>query len=259
MTKVQKNNVQNTYSQPKRQKSVITYLQNKTDENLSAVFQLYKDVADNCARKYFNKYPIDKQDIIQEAYISLIEALQTYQEEKALFSTYAENCIKYRLLDYVSTYKSLYYSLHFRRLLTALRKEKNKLKLREDENIPIEQLSIIAKNLNTSMTNIIQANNALNIRFVHQTEEGENIIELCPDKRPNAERQYIAQEMKSHWKNLLHLLTEREKTVIIKHYFQGLTLEKIGQELHLTKERARQINKSALEKIQKDYKIKFNL
>ena len=258
MIKEQTNDMQSAQLRSERQESVIKYLKNKTDENLSVVFQKHRDIADRCARRYFNTYSLNEQDLSQEAYLSLLEALLTYKEEKSLFSTYAETCIRYRLQDYVSKHKYLYLSSHFKRLMASIRKERNKLKLKDDKEISIEQISNIAEKLNTSITNVSQAISVLNIRFVRQTEDGEDIAELYADRRPNAENQYIAKEKKLYLRNSLHLLNDREQTVIIKYYFQNLTFEKIGQELNLTKERVRQINKSALEKLYQDYKIKFN-
>lgn len=52
---------------------------------------------------------------------------------------------------------------------------------------------------------------------------------------------------------LLDVLTEREKTVISRYFgfgsSEGMTLEEIGKELNLTKERIRQIKEGALKKL----------
>lgn len=55
---------------------------------------------------------------------------------------------------------------------------------------------------------------------------------------------------------LMNVLTEREKTVIEKYFGIGsekeLTLEEIGKELHLTKERVRQIKEKSLKKMRSE-------
>ena len=62
--------------------------------------------------------------------------------------------------------------------------------------------------------------------------------------------------MKGDVNKLLSTLSEKERDIIIKRYGfndrEPMSLNSIGEEYHLTKERIRQIEKSALEKLKRN-------
>jgi len=67
--------------------------------------------------------------------------------------------------------------------------------------------------------------------------------------------------LKKHLENVMSILSEREK-LIINYYFgidgESMTLEVIGEEFNLTKERIRQIKESAIRKIRNNVGDIFN-
>lgn len=85
-------------------------------------------------------------------------------------------------------------------------------------------------------------------------EDGDELIEIIEDPnaiRPDEDRS-SQEEMKDSIGKVLSVLSEREKS-IIEMYFglngSALTLEEIGEEFNLTKERIRQIKEKAIRKI----------
>ena len=98
---------------------------------------------------------------------------------------------------------------------------------------------------------------------MHINEEGDTLIDII--KNPDAEMPDEIFNSKDMLKNklmgLLDSLDERER-VIVEDYF-GLsgtprTLEDIGGDFNLTKERVRQIKEKALRKLRNDSSILFD-
>lgn len=56
-------------------------------------------------------------------------------------------------------------------------------------------------------------------------------------------------DLKEKIKNVLHTLSAREEQVIHLRFMEGMTLQDIGKEMNLTKERVRQIEVKALRKL----------
>jgi len=62
----------------------------------------YKRKATICARKFYILGG-DDEDLLQEAMLGLLKAVRTFDDEKgATFSTYAETCIRRRLMDVIN-------------------------------------------------------------------------------------------------------------------------------------------------------------
>jgi len=67
-------------------------------------YRRYKNRVKNILRKY-NIQPLDREDLIQEGMIGLFHAIETFDHKKgAKFSTYANVCIKNRILNALSSY-----------------------------------------------------------------------------------------------------------------------------------------------------------
>jgi RNA polymerase sigma factor (sigma-70 family) len=93
---------------------------------------------------------------------------------------------------------------------------------------------------------------------VGEDETGESILDFMPDERANFEEKTIEQDLsqkrKAKFKQAMETLKERERAVIEKRYFNEKvqSLESIAQELNLTTEGVRQIEKRAIKKLQKE-------
>lgn len=84
----------------------------------------------------------------------------------------------------------------------------------------------------------------------------EDLFEASPDNRSNEQEIVHAQEQKVHQVNrLLEYLEPREQQIIrmragLDNNSEGMTLEEIGQQLGITKERVRQLNVRIMKKLQ---------
>jgi RNA polymerase sigma factor (sigma-70 family) len=83
----------------------------------------------------------------------------------------------------------------------------------------------------------------------------EDMFEATADSRSNEREQLNTQEQAANRVNrLLETLDERERQIIrmragLDNYSEGMTLEEIGQQLGITKERVRQLNVRIMNKL----------
>lgn len=87
---------------------------------------------------------------------------------------------------------------------------------------------------------------------VGENEETE-LIEFVPDPNVNTEEIVINDQLKDDLKRVISTLTEREQKIIDKRFGlttgKEMTLEQIGKEFNVTRERIRQIEEKALRKL----------
>ncbi len=65
----------------------------------------YKNVVRAIARRFF-LYGGETDDLIQEGMIGLYSAIESYNSQRSLFSTYARRCIRNKILDAVKSNRS---------------------------------------------------------------------------------------------------------------------------------------------------------
>ena len=84
--------------------------------------------------------------------------------------------------------------------------------------------------------------------------EDNSLIDVLPNEdSPNADRGLINESRSVEVQRALATLTPREADILRKFFGIGMsekTLEEIGEDLHLTRERVRQIKEKAIRKLQ---------
>ncbi|MDE6276428.1 MAG: sigma-70 family RNA polymerase sigma factor [Clostridia bacterium] len=71
------------------------------EKAMEELLEKYKRLVNSIARSFFLK-GVDTDDIVQEGMIGLLKAINTFNlDGKVSFITYAHECIKNRLLDYI--------------------------------------------------------------------------------------------------------------------------------------------------------------
>ncbi|MBQ7698082.1 MAG: sigma-70 family RNA polymerase sigma factor [Paludibacteraceae bacterium] len=86
--------------------------------------------------------------------------------------------------------------------------------------------------------------------------EDNSLIDVMPNEdSPNADRGLINESLTKEIDRALATLTEREAKILRQFFGLGVqekTLEEIGEELHLTRERVRQIKEKAIKKLKQN-------
>lgn len=239
----------------------------RDDGNEKALHELvrsYTRLVVSAASK-FRHYGLPIGDLIQEGNIGLMQAANRFEPERELrFSTYASWWIRAAMQDYIlrnwsivrtgttAAQKSLFFNL--RRLRARI--ERNNAA----EGLNDEGRKQIAKELNVNLKDVEEmegrlsgSDSSLNATIGEDgEEEWQNFLK---DDRPNPEDIVIQMKdakTRSQWlAEALGTLTDREQKIIRDRHLQyeTVTLEDLGKELGVSKERVRQLEARAMEKL----------
>ena len=239
------------------------WLKKKDEAALHELIQSHIRLVIAFAVKYKN-YGLNLSDLIQEGNIGLMKAAERFETEKEVrFSTYASWWIRASIQDFVlknwslvriattSKQKSLFFSL---------RKLKQKIHQTEHGSIDYNTAQGIAHDLSISTADVIkmdarisQNDSSLNHKI---SEDGENeFLELIEDEDARPDDKIFSKDDDTFKKEVisdaLKELDSREVKIIKERHLtdKAKTLDILGQELKISKERVRQIEKSAMIKM----------
>jgi len=217
----------------------------------------------------FKRFNLPLADLVQEGYIGLLEAAARFDPTREVrFSTYATWWIRASIQDYIlknwsivrsgtsSVQKALFFNL--RRLRIKIAQEDSTLSKEEIYQRIATQLGVSWNDVATMDMRLSSPDNSLDAPLSHDGEEsGMTQLDLLVDTSP-LQDEYVEGEIDGKrqikWlSDALSVLNQRELYVIKSRKFndKAATLEAIGEELGVTKERVRQIETQALEKLRR--------
>ena len=237
---------------------------NKNDENaLHELIQAHMRLVVSYAVKYKN-YGLSLNDLIQEGNIGLMKAAQKFEPDKGFrFSTYASWWIRASIQDFLLKHWSIVRiatTSKQKSLFFSLRRLKQKINGNENGNIDFNTAENIASDLNISTSAVInmdsritQNDSSLNKKI---SEDGEDeFLSLLEDENARPDNIIFAKDEIDHKKtmvnNAIDSLDDRETQIINERHLSDdpKTLEYLGKKLKISKERVRQIEKNAMNKM----------
>ena len=223
----------------------------------------------------YRGYGLPVADLIAEGNIGMMHAVKKFDPEKGFrLATYAMWWIKAAIQEFVLRSWSqvkIGTTASQKKLFFNLRKIKSKINALDDGDLSPNQVNHIAKSLDVSEDDVISMNrrmlggdHSLNAQMNKNDGEETEWQDLLTDDRENQETLFEEHEEKTIRSKLmidaLNLLKSREKDIIIKRRLTDnpMTLEDLSQEYKVSRERIRQIENRAFEKLQEAMKLKAN-
>lgn len=214
----------------------------------------------------FKGYGLPQADMISEANIGLIKAVDKFDPSKGFrLSTYALWWIRASIQEYILKSWSLVKigtTNAQKKLFFNLRKSKARIGAFDENELRPEQIQSISEELNVPQKDVVSMNrrlsgtdSSLNASFSDDTEDGSQKINLIVDEGADQAQSYLERE-EHRWKKdllftALDTLTSRERDIVKKRKLseKSTTLDALSQKHKVSKERIRQIEKNALEKL----------
>jgi RNA polymerase sigma-32 factor len=214
----------------------------------------------------YRGYGLPVSEIISEGNVGLMQALNRFEPEKGFrFATYAIWWIRASIQDYILRSWSLVKigtTANQKKLFFKLRSAKTKIAAFESGDLHPDQVASIAKNLEVAAQDVIDMNRRLggdksiNAPLHEDGETGEWQDRLV-DQSPSPEAIVIEQDDKEHQHNALiaaiDVLDDRERRIFEARHLvdEPLTLEDLAEKFNVSRERIRQIEARAFEKVRK--------
>ena len=218
----------------------------------------------------YRGYGLPIGEVVSEGNVGLMQAVKKFDPERGFrLATYAMWWIKASIQEYVLRSWSLVKmgtTANQKRLFFNLRKAKSKIQALDDGDLNPDQVRQIATQLSVSEEEVISMNRRLggdaSLNAPIKASEGESgeWQDWLVDDHENAEQILVKQDELEARRDMLadalDVLTDREKRIFLARRLEEspITLEELSGEFDISRERVRQIEVRAFEKVQKAMK-----
>jgi len=217
----------------------------------------------------YRGYGLPVGDLISEGNVGLMHAVKRFEPERGFrLATYAMWWIRASIQEYILHSWSLVKigtTAAQKKLFFNLRRLKGEVRALEEGDLTPEQAEAIARRLDVAETDVVEMNRRLAARDQSLNaplkEEGEGEWQDWLEERaPSQESALLESRESAHRRRLLAgalgKLNERERHILIERRLtdEPKTLEELSQDYGISRERVRQIEVRAFEKLQKAMK-----
>ena len=213
----------------------------------------------------YKGYGLPLNEIISEGNVGLMQAVKKFEPEKGFrLATYAMWWIKASIQEYILRSWSLVKigtTTAQKKLFFNLKKLKNQIAPKSEGDLKDEHVKNIANRLNVNEEEVVSMNRRLSGKEHSLNapigEDGEEWQDWLIDKEMDQELKFSQQEEMKQRKDLLQdsvkILNEREKDILYSRRLaeEPVTLEDLSKKFKISRERIRQIENKAFEKLQK--------
>jgi RNA polymerase sigma-32 factor len=214
----------------------------------------------------YRGYGLPIGEVISEGNVGLMQAVKKFEPERGFrLATYAMWWIKASIQEYILRSWSLVKmgtTANQKRLFFNLRKVKGKIQALDDGDLKPDQITEIATRLNVSEAEVVSMNRRLSgdasLNAPIRASEGESgeWQDWLVDDHESQEEMLIEQDELENRRGMLSgalaVLNERERRIFEARRLaeEPLTLEELSAEFDISRERVRQIEVRAFEKVQ---------
>ena len=215
----------------------------------------------------YRGYGLPVTDLISEGNVGIMQAVKKFDPEKGFrLATYAMWWIRAQIQEYVLHSWSLVKigtTAAQKKLFFNLRKLKNQLGSMDDGSLSPENVREIANRLNVKEAEVkdmegrlFSGDQSLNVQIGHEanTEWQDMIVDdsEAQDKVFEKKDEYL--HRKKLFNEALKILNPREKEIVKFRRLRDKPkkLEELSQQFNISRERVRQIEEKAIEKLQKE-------
>ena len=217
----------------------------------------------------YRGYGLPISEVISEGNVGLMQAVKRFEPEKGFrLATYAMWWIKAAIQEYILRSWSLVKmgtTANQKKLFFNLRKAKSKISALEEGDLRPDQVKLIAKRLGVTEQDVVDMNRrlggdvSLNAPIREDGDTGEWQDWLVDDSVSQESRMVASEEADNRRQALgeaLSVLNERERRIFEARRLADdpITLEDLAAEFGVSRERVRQIEVRAFEKVQKAVK-----
>lgn len=214
----------------------------------------------------FRGYGLPLAEVIQEGNIGLMQAVVRFDPSKGFrLSTYAMWWIKASIQEYILHSWSLVKigtTAAQKKLFFNLRKMRNKLREMNDDQLSAESVTFIAKELGVREDEVIAMDQRLmsgdqSLNAVISSDVGSEWMDWLVEESPSQEEHYGDLEVFNirhrALKGALEKLDDRERSILVARRLidNAKTLEDLSQEYGISRERVRQLEVRAFNKVKK--------
>ena len=237
--------------------------ENRQSKPLQIILNSYLRLAVSYARKY-KSYGLPLDDLIHEGVLGIMHALEKFDISKDFrLSTYASWWIRASIQDYIlknwsvvktgstASQKALFFNL--RKIKQQISDASSDFMGQKEINQVSEMLNVKTFEIQNMESRLSGGDVFLNQKIDNDSEN--DLMSLLEDERANPEESFEnfndGKIKKDYLEQAILTLNDRERTIIKlrKLREKSITLDELGQMLKISKERVRQIETKALEKL----------
>jgi RNA polymerase sigma-32 factor len=214
----------------------------------------------------FSGYGLPLSDLVAEGNVGLMQAARKFEPERGFrFATYAMWWIRAAIQEYILHSNSIVKmgtTAAQKKLFFNLRQMKGRLEQHEVGDLSFEAIETIATALEVPPKDVVEMNRRMSGADVslNQTmmEDGEiEWLDRLVDEGPTPELVLAEADERAHRRKLLTgalaELNDREREILVERRLldEPLTLEDLGRRFHVSRERVRQLEVRAVERLRK--------
>jgi RNA polymerase sigma-32 factor len=214
----------------------------------------------------YKGYGLPVNEMISEGNVGLMQAVKKFKPEKGFrLATYAMWWIKASIQEYILRSWSLVKigtTTAQKKLFFNLKKIKNQIAPRSEGDLRDEHVAEIADKLDVRKDEVVSMNRRLSGKEFSLNspigEDGDEWQDWLVDKELDHDLRFAQQEEMKQRKDLLSdsikILNDREKEILYARRLneEPITLEDLSKKYKISRERIRQIENKAFEKLQKN-------